>query len=120
MSASKNLSPSQLSVHRVILEHVLVSPSVTVSRLGLVLPEFPFLSDSGTGGPQGTLGGRGDTASLTSGRRCLLWDGLGPVGPCRYCKFPLSASLGPQLQLHSEGYLIQKVVSINKMASLMT
>lgn len=94
MSVSKNLSLSQLSVHRVILEHVLASPSVTVSRLGLVFPEFPFLSDSGTGGPQGTLGGR-DAASLTSGRRCLLWDGLGPVSPCRYCKFPLSASLSP-------------------------
>lgn len=109
---------SQLSVHRVILEHVLASPSVTVTRLGLVLPEFPFLSDSGTGGPRGTLGGRGDAASLTAGRRCMLWDGLGPWRPCRYCKFPPSTSLSPQL--HGEDYLLQKVVSINKVASTMT
>lgn len=97
------------------MEYGLASPSVTVTMLGLVLPEFPFLSDSGMDGPQGTLGGKGDAVSLTSGRKCMLWDGLGPWSPCRYCKLPPSASLSPQL--HGEGYLLQKVVSINKVAS---
>lgn len=42
----------------------------------------------------------------------------GPGGPAGTASSPTSASLSPQL--HGEGYLLQKVVSINKVACSMT
>lgn len=86
-------SLSQLSVFRVVWEHVLALSCVTIVRLGLALPEFPFLPDSGQSGPQGTLGGgRGDVPSLPYSWKEVY--ALGRTGACPCCYWP---SLVPTL-----------------------